>query len=609
MDKRYSQAVWRVLFVVVFCLSLVGIPTIHVLANGPFLVDSLDDEEDINFTDGLCLTSLNTCTLRAAIQQSNYNADANIINFSISGTITLTSSLPVILHDLTIDGTFQSISISGNDAVQIMWINPGVAVTLSHLTFEGGHPPVYYGGAIVNYGNLTVTESNFFNNQSGQGGAIHNDEGSLTISNSTFLNNDSPLGGAINTYDGIVNIDNCTFIGNHATVEGGAFFGTQNLAGSMMMITNSTFDANTADDKGGALAINYGTAVVANSTFSGNSAGYAGGGIRNTFGSLTVLNSTFSGNSAGQFGGGIMDYIGGMHLKNSIFANSTGGVDCYEKQAIGSSVNNLMETHFNCGTPVSSADPNLGQLASNGGSTQTFELLAGSPALNAGDDATCLATPVNGVDQRGVTRPFGAHCDIGSFERNKGKLTARSDGAYDGWILESAEFSNQGGSLDRFSPLLFLGDGTADRQYVAVLSFNTVLPANAVITRVRLKIRRDGPTSFVGGNPFTRLGKLKVDIVTPYFGYDIALRLSDFQEAAGMPNAASFISTPVSDWYTATLGSAVYPFINLSGTTQFRLRFGRDDNDNRAADYMKFRSGNHATVTTRPTLIIEYYVP
>ena len=41
----------------------------------------------------------------------------------------------------------------------------------------------------------------------------------------------------------------------------------------------------------------------------------------------------------------------------------------------------------------------------------TSNLLTGSLAIDAGDDAACPAT-----DQRGISRPQGAHCDIGSYE-------------------------------------------------------------------------------------------------------------------------------------------------------------------------------------------------
>jgi hypothetical protein len=33
-----------------------------------------------------------------------------------------------------------------------------------------------------------------------------------------------------------------------------------------------------------------------------------------------------------------------------------------------------------------------------------------------GDDVVCAAAPVDGIDQRGVARSYGAACDIGAFE-------------------------------------------------------------------------------------------------------------------------------------------------------------------------------------------------
>jgi hypothetical protein len=60
--------------------------------------------------------------------------------------------------------------------------------------------------------------------------------------------------------------------------------------------------------------------------------------------------------------------------------------------------------------------PLLGMLGSNGVPTQTIPLLAGSPAIDAGSDAVCAAAPVSGKDQRGIARPYGAHCDIGASE-------------------------------------------------------------------------------------------------------------------------------------------------------------------------------------------------
>lgn len=64
-----------------------------------------------------------------------------------------------------------------------------------------------------------------------------------------------------------------------------------------------------------------------------------------------------------------------------------------------------------CTAGILIANPQLFPLGNNGGSTQTLALLPGSPAMNAGNNATCPTT-----DQRGVARPQGGVCDIGAFE-------------------------------------------------------------------------------------------------------------------------------------------------------------------------------------------------
>ena len=102
---------------------------------------------------------------------------------------------------------------------------------------------------------------------------------------------------------------------------------------------------------------------------------------------------------------------------------------------------------------------------------------------------------------------------------------------------------------------------------------------------------------------------MKVDIRKPYFGSGAGLAISDFQALANKAAVATFSKTPAAGaWYSAILNSTAYPFINRTGTTQFRLRFALDDNDDMSADYLKFFSGN-AAATYRPILIIQYYVP
>jgi hypothetical protein len=110
-------------------------------------------------------------------------------------------------------------------------------------------------------------------------------------------------------------------------------------------------------------------------------------------------------------GGGI--YSGGIvTLKNTMVANNSTGSNCYGTITNGGG--NLSYPDTTC--PGINADPILGPLQDNGGLTHTMDLGPGSAAFDVGDDATCAAAPVNNLDQRGVVRPQGAHCDIGAVE-------------------------------------------------------------------------------------------------------------------------------------------------------------------------------------------------
>ena len=124
-----------------------------------------------------------------------------------------------------------------------------------------------------------------------------------------------------------------------------------------------------------------------------------------------MSNSTFSGNSA-TAGGGIDNNGGTATLKNTLVASSPTGGNCGGTITDGGG--NLSYGDATC--PGINGDPKLGPLQDNGGPTQTMALGAGSAARDAAVDAICAAPPVNNLDQRGVTRPQGAHCDIGAYE-------------------------------------------------------------------------------------------------------------------------------------------------------------------------------------------------
>ena len=181
-------------------------------------------------------------------------------------------------------------------------------------------------------------------------------------------------------------------------------------------------------------------------------------------------------------------------------------------------------------------------------------------------------------------------------------LTVTSQGANDGRILESSESSGIGGSINANATTFQLGDDALNRQYRAILSFNTSkLPDTAVIKSAVLKIKKSGTPT--GSNPFTILGKLLVDISNGSFGMP-ALETTDFEAGASAVKVATFNKTPVNGWYSATLNLSGRNNINKTGITQFRLYFTTPSDKDYLADFMKFVSGNGAN--NKPTLVITY---
>src|SRR5205807_2570850 len=157
-----------------------------------------------------------------------------------------------------------------------------------------------------------------------------------------------------------------------------------------VILTNTVVSGNQAV-RGGGGGILAPSVFVINSTVSGNTAAAAGGGINaNT---LTLTNSTVSGNTASAgVGGGISATTATLNGSTVSDGHNLIGV-VNGGTGFGAAGDQLGSV----GDPL---DPRLAPLAFNGGRTQTHALLAGSPAIDKGDNAGAPAT-----DQRGVARP------------------------------------------------------------------------------------------------------------------------------------------------------------------------------------------------------------
>jgi hypothetical protein len=221
-------------------------------------------------------------------------ASGDTIHFdpSLAGqTITLTSGELAINQNMDIEGLgSDQLTISGNNASRVFDISGSAKATIAGLTMTdglvNGSSPVLAssGGAILNFGNLTISNDVLSNNQA-IGDAGKSPTGKPGCA----------LGGALaNLGTATVNISSSDFIGNLALGADGSSGPSAGdaLGGALLngltgfataTITDCVFSANVAQ---------------AGSHESGNIDATAAGGAVNSSSALTVSGSTFSHNLA-----------------------------------------------------------------------------------------------------------------------------------------------------------------------------------------------------------------------------------------------------------------------------------------------------------------------
>jgi carboxypeptidase T len=187
------------------------------------------------------------------------------------------------------------------------------------------------------------------------------------------------------------------------------------------------------------------------------------------------------------------------------------------------------------------------------------------------------------------------------------QVTFTSVAAQDGWVLESGENTSVGGSISATASTtsaLRTGDNNQDRQYKTILSFDTSsIPDGATILSVTVRLLRG---SLTGTNPFTTHGTCWADVQTGGFSGSTTLQTGDFQAAATAAQAASLTNAASNGtWSEGTLNTAGLAAIDKTGTTQLRVWFNLDDNDDTGNDYLGYYSGE-ATAANRPQLVVTY---
>jgi CSLREA domain-containing protein len=306
--------------------------------------------------------------------------------------------------------------------------------------------------ATVNFGDIRN------NTAGGGGGGIWQESGDLIVDDFTTIgeNTAGGAGGGIATDAGAaLTVLDSQVGGNSAADGGGVWVGGDAQA----TIARTTIVGNAVELRGGGIS-NAGIFTITHSVVRGNGAEFAGGGIFNIGGTLSATNVTVSENFGTDLAGGVFSGAkgsgnlatltnvtvadndaaegGGLYLqpgdtlvlKNTIVANNPTGGDC----AVGSFTDNgnNIDSDGSCSltdATSTTANPLLGPLEDNavdpvkvpvdGNAVVALShaLLAGSPAIDTGDDAACPPD-----DQRGYIRPVdgdddgAAVCDIGAFE-------------------------------------------------------------------------------------------------------------------------------------------------------------------------------------------------
>jgi CSLREA domain-containing protein len=363
------------------------------------------DEQDGSCDDG-------DCSLRDALALAQ--PDQTVL--LPPGTFTLTLGNLEYLHGIKLAGAGIDRTVIEPPAQPVVacerynsllvFIVPTQEISISDLTFR-------HGGIYDHAGQLTLRRVRIVGNHCA---GVEATSSSLRILDSIIEEN---MGGGISTVYSEINVARSTVRQN-----GGA--GIQNARGGKIVVESSTITQNNPGISGGGI-------TITNSTIGAN----YGAGIRTgppiEGTAATIQYSTITGNTVGLMGGGLIDVGSGsqqmgtwIEVGNSVVANKpnpTEQPDCDASPGGGirSLGHNLIGNLADCpyeaaagdlvGTGNSPIDPKLGPLQDNGGPTLTHTLLAGSPAIDAGENGSCPAT-----DQRGIKRPQGKGCDIGAVE-------------------------------------------------------------------------------------------------------------------------------------------------------------------------------------------------
>lgn len=393
-------------------------------------------------------------TAHAACAAGDAGHDDIVFAPGVSGTILLTGGQLELVEETTITGPgadLLTIDAQQNSRIFLIDGDPSISTVLTGMTLTGGRTTADAdsGGAISCQSALELVDSVVTGNSTAganaPGGGIFT--ATTTVLTRTIVSGNhtegygSPAGGVMVVF-GTGSLTDSTIADNWTegdTAGGGGIVVLWNWFDATFV--NSTVSGNsTLGDNSQAAGIAVGgNAFLYNSTVSGNSTygvnnvgGFNDSGALSVTGNITLINSTLVDNVS--MNGGFAVNLANpdttvLTMKNTLLANTDGSTPLCDATIDAASGTHNLASDASCGSdtliggaPVTVAALALAPLADNGGPTMTHALLGGSAAIDAGDEATCDATPIGDLDQRGQTRPLdgngdsNAICDVGAYE-------------------------------------------------------------------------------------------------------------------------------------------------------------------------------------------------
>ena len=325
-----------------------------------FIVDDTTDRVDANVGNGLCATSTNTCSLRAAIQEANARAGADVIlvepgtypiqiapvnenaanvgDFEILDPVTIAKH-PDYLGAVIVDGgnPLPGAPVVARGLDRLFEIHPGAGdVILRDLILQNGFTPEE-GGAIQNWslGKLTldgVTIRDSYAEKAGGGlnqADLHDYPwtteppnlellpfGRVEIKRSTFTGNGAGEGAAINNVSGgTITISDQSVI----TLNPGPIKPDPLDPEEFVLVDPSDYPINASAIENSANWEAVGTIRISNSTVSLNASEASGAGISNWGDGVVTIenNSTITQNRSAAEGGGLFSEGGRVVVADS----------------------------------------------------------------------------------------------------------------------------------------------------------------------------------------------------------------------------------------------------------------------------------------------------